>query len=181
MRIDEIAAMKLEHLTSGAFRVMKAKNENSVRYVPIHPIIEPLVEQLRKTSTDSYLISGLIEGGRDKKRSHFASKAFGRFLRANGFTDNTLNFHSLRRSFTQRAESATVPESTTKLLTGHARQSLTYGLYSPGPEFPTLAAAIAKVSFGPTADTTVVSLAAKATITERSRRRPARRKAAVAA
>jgi integrase len=176
MRIDEIAAMKLADLTAGAFRVMRAKNENSVRYVPIHPTIEPLVEQLRKSSTDEYLISGLIEGGRDRKRSHFASKAFGRFLRANGFTDTTLNFHSLRRSFTQRAESAAVPESTTKLLTGHARQSLTYGLYSPGPEFATLAAAIQKVSYGAASDTLVVSLAGKVTITERSRRRPLARR-----
>jgi integrase len=39
MRIKEIAAMKTEHLTDDAFRVMEAKNENSVRYVPIHSAI----------------------------------------------------------------------------------------------------------------------------------------------
>ena len=163
--------MKADHVTAGAFRVMEAKNENSVRYVPVHPIIEPMVARLIETSVDGHLITGLIPGGADGKRSHYASKAFGDFLRANGFKDTTLTFHSLRRSFTQRCETAGIPESTAKLLTGHARQSLTYGLYSPGPEYSSLTAAMQKVSYGPAADTLVVSLAARSAITKKSRRR----------
>jgi integrase len=171
LRIEEIAAMKTEHVAAGAFKVMEAKNENSVRYVPIHSVIEPMVARLLETSTDGFLISGLIPAGADGKRSHYASKSFGDFLRANSFTDTTLTFHSLRRSFTQRAEQAGIPESTAKLLTGHARQSLTYGLYSPGPEYSTLTAAMQKITYGPAADTLVVSLAGRSAITKKSRRR----------
>jgi len=38
-------------------------------------------------------------------------------------------------------------ESTVKLLVGHSRQSLTYGLYSPGTSFELLREAIEKVDF----------------------------------
>lgn len=172
LRIEEIAAMRTEHVTDDAFRVMEGKNENSVRYVPIHPHINPMVLHLLKTSSDGYVISGLLPGGKDGKRSHYASKKFGHFLRANGFEDNTLDFHSLRRSFTQRCENAEVPESTADLLTGHARQSLSYGLYSPGPEFPLLKQAVLKVTYGKGVDSLVQSLATSAEITVTSRRRP---------
>jgi integrase len=172
LRIEEIAAMKKEHIKDDAFRVMEAKNENSVRYVAIHPAIKPMVAHLLATSSDDYLISGLLPGGKDGKRSHYASKKFGTFLRSNGFEDRTLDFHSFRRSFTQRCENAGVPESTTQLLTGHARQSLTYGLYSPGPEFPALKKAVLQVSYGDAVDSLVKSLAKSSEITVKSRRRP---------
>jgi integrase len=176
MRIEEIAAMKTEHLTEDAFRVMEAKNENSVRYVPIHGAIAPMVKALTKSSSDGYLISGLLPGGADGKRSHYASRYFGNFLRKHGFTDKTLTFHSLRRSFAQRCEQAGIPESTAKLLTGHARQSLTYGLYSPGPEFPILTQAVEKVSYGETVDARIVALAKNVKITHRMRARARTRK-----
>jgi integrase len=171
MRIEEIAAMKVEHLTDKAFRVMEAKNENSVRYVPIHPAIKPMVSRLVETSGDGYLVSGLLTGGADGKRSHYASRYFGNFLRSHGFTDKTLTFHSLRRSFTQRCEQAEIPESTAKLLTGHSRQSLTYGLYSPGPEFPSLETALHKIGYGDLTDKHVRELAKDIKVTEMMRRR----------
>lgn len=173
MRIEEIAAMKTEHLTDNAFRVMEAKNENSVRYVPIHPVLKPIVSRLVETSADGYLVSGLLPGGADGKRSHYASRYFGNFLRSHGFTDKTLTFHSLRRSFTQRCEQAEIPESTAKLLTGHSRQSLTYGLYSPGPEFPALETALHKIGYGDATDKRVRELAASIQVTEKMRRRAA--------
>lgn len=57
--------MKTEHVTTDAFRVMDAKNTNSVRYVPIHATIAPMVSQLLATSCDGFLISGLLPGGAD--------------------------------------------------------------------------------------------------------------------
>lgn len=171
MRLEEIASVKLEHLAKDAIRVMEGKNPNSVRYVPLHPVIRPMVARLRETSSDEYLISGLLPGGADRKRSHYVSKRFGYWLRSNGFTDETLNFHSFRRSFAQRCEHAKIPESTAKLLMGHARQSLTFGLYSPGPDFPVLLKEMRKVSYGASVDALVAKLATKAEITTKSRRR----------
>jgi integrase len=86
--------MRLEQVTGDAFRIVEGKTGNSVRVVPMHSVLVPVVERLRQTSHDDYLISGLLPGGRDNKRSHFPSKYFGRFIRANGFTDPLLNFHA---------------------------------------------------------------------------------------
>jgi integrase len=171
MRLEELAGIKVEHISDDAMQVMEGKNENSVRYVPLHPAIRPMMRCLCATSSDGYVISGLLPGGADGKRSHHVSKRFGDFLRRNGFPKGEVDFHSFRRSFTQRCEHAEVPESTTQLLTGHARQSLTYGLYSPGPEFPTLQEAVTKVSYGKAVDALVEGLAQAARITTKSTRR----------
>lgn len=41
-------------------------------------------------------------------------------------------FHGLRNTFTEAMAAAAVPESTTQLIIGHKRPSLTYGHYSQG-------------------------------------------------
>jgi integrase len=171
MRLEEIASVKLEHLAKDAIRVMEGKNPNSVRYVPLHPAIRPMVARLKETSRDGFLISGLLPGGADGKRSHYVSKRFGYWLRSNGFTDETLTFHSFRRSFAQRCEHAKIAESTAKLLMGHARQSLTFGLYSPGPEFPVLLKEMRKVTYGASVDALAAKFATDAEITTKSTRR----------
>jgi integrase len=171
MRIDEIASLTRDNVTNNAFRIVEGKTEGSVRFVPIHPLIAPLVQKLKQDSTDGYLIPGLLNGGSDAKRSHYASKRFGYLIRSAGFTDRGLTFHTLRNAFMHRCELATVPESTTKLIVGHARQSLTYGLYSPGVEFDLLKKETGKVSYGK-ADAQVRKLGKNVKVTMRSRRRP---------
>jgi integrase len=178
MRIDEIAALTLADVSGDAFRISKAKNTNSIRFVPIHQSLAGMVERLKETATDGFLIPGLLSGGTDDKRSHVISNRFGRFLRTKGFGDD-LDFHSLRRSFSQRCEDAGIAESTAKLLTGHARQSMTYGLYSPGPEWPTLIAAMQKVTYGATTDALVVSLADSAVVTRKASAKKPKRSIAV--
>jgi integrase len=86
----------------------------------------------RCKSSRGYIFEGLAPGGPDKKRSWNVSKAFGHYTRKLDLGDKRQTFHSLRKTFTEVMEEAEVPESTTKLLIGHARKSLTYGLYSKG-------------------------------------------------
>jgi integrase len=174
-RIEELASMQVDHITDDALRVMEGKNANSVRYVPLHDVIKPMVRQLCRTSTDGYLISGLLPGGVDNKRSHYVSKRFGDLLRRNEFPEGEVDFHSFRRSFAQRCEQAGLPQSTAALLLGHARQSLTYGLYSPGPEFEALQVAMEKVTYGEPVDSRVRALTSRAAVTVRSTRRRVRR------
>jgi hypothetical protein len=57
-------------------------------------------------------------------------------------------FHALRKTFTEVMEGAEVPESTTKLLIGQKRASLTYGHYSKG-ERVKLRRAIEKLKYAP--------------------------------
>ena len=175
MRIDEIANMKLDNVSADAFAVTAGKTQASVRNIPQHPVIRPMVARLMATARDGYLLPGLLSGGADAKRGHLVSKQFGSTIRSLGFTDKALTFHTLRNSFMTRCEAAGVPESTTKLLVGHSRQSLTYGLYSPGIEFEKLAAAVASISYGKV-DAFVSSIGAKLTVKYNSRHR--RRRAA---
>src|SRR5262249_55723576 len=81
LRIEEIATLKKEETTDDAFRVVEGKTEAAVRFVPIHPAIARLVEQLKKHTGDEYLIPGLLRGGKDQLRSHYASKRFGLAIR----------------------------------------------------------------------------------------------------
>jgi integrase len=107
------------------------------------------VGHLKDTSKDGFLIPGAKAGGYDAKRSHYLSRTFGFAKKRLGFTDSALVFHTLRNSFMQRCEKAGVPERTVKQIVGHSRQdSLTYGLYSPGPGFDKLSEGVRKVSYG---------------------------------
>ena len=73
-----------------------------------------------------------MPGGPDKKRSWNVSKAFGHYTNKLKLGEQRQVFHALRNTFTEAMEAAEVPESTTKLLIGHKRGSLTYGHYSKG-------------------------------------------------
>jgi integrase len=145
----EIAELKLEHVSTDRLLIgqgdYRGKNENSQREVPLHPIIKPLVQHLRETSKDGYLIQGLKawEGDRYK----LSGKRFGS-LRDNLELGREVDFHSWRRTFTTRCEVAELMEHTIDTLTGHARQGMSMGTYSDGPEFKQLKAAIKKVSYG---------------------------------
>ncbi len=171
MRIEEIAQLRTSDVTTDhTFVIREGKTAAAVRRVPIHPAIAALVAQLRKQSKDGYLIPGGKAGGYDAKRSHYLSRAFGFAKKRLGITDKALVFHTLRNSFMQRCENAEVPERTVKLIVGHSRQdSMTYGLYSPGPSFDKLHDAVGKVSFGK-ADAFVEGLRGDAEVKRKSTR-----------
>lgn len=148
MRLAEICSMKVDdvNLEDGFMFVSAGKNQNSVRQVPIHSEILALITKLTRGSTDGYLITDLNEGGEDSKRSHGLGNRFSEYKKALfPKAGRTLAFHGLRTTFITAAETASIPESTVKLLVGHARQSMSYGHYSKGPHFDVLTAAMEKV------------------------------------
>ena len=157
MRIEEVCTLRVADCTDDVLRVTKAKNQNSIRAVPVHPAISALVKRLRANSSDGFMIPGLTRAGADKRRSHALGNRYRRYVERMGLP-KTLDAHGLRRSFIQRAEDAGVPVSTVKLLVGHARGDLTYGLYSTGPEWLRLVDAMGKVAYGPEVDALVRSL-----------------------
>lgn len=147
MRINELCELKTENITSDYFEVVESKNENSLRKIPIHDAIKPMVKKLIKNSKDGYLLTGLEGGGADNKRSHSIQKRFGNFIRTHVTKDKGLVFHSLRRAFTNKLEIAGVPVSTGELLLGHARQSMSYGRYSKSLPLEQLKKAVNLVSY----------------------------------
>lgn len=157
MRVDEISGMEVKHVDHESLFVQKGKNDNSIRHVPIHPVIAPLVATLAATSYDGYLISGITPTGYDKKHGVYISKRFS-IQRPNlDLTDPATTFHSLRHNFTSAAENAEIPETTVALLTGHKRQNITFGRYSEGREWTGLVNAMARITHRSEVDDLVAS------------------------
>ncbi|MBS1034919.1 tyrosine-type recombinase/integrase [Gluconobacter cerinus] len=119
----------------------EAKTANSVRRVPLHPIVQPIIERrlraVDQCDPDAPLFPDCKPGGVGMKRAHFFSQRFTDFRRAvlGRESDGELNFHSLRKNFGTymgRADRAGVSEcklSVTQKLIGHKAQSLTEAVY----------------------------------------------------
>lgn len=149
MRITEICSLEVVNVSKRGMQITKenAKNDNSVRMVPIHPMVAPLVERLVSTSYDGFLISGLKLAGQDKRRGAYPSKRFSELRKSLGLTDPETTFHSFRHNFITAAERCGVVRPTVEKIVGHARQGITLSRYSDGPEERQLIEAVAKVSF----------------------------------
>jgi site-specific recombinase XerD len=66
MRLNEVCGLRVEDVTKTHFYVAEGKNKNSLRYIPVHKKIAPLVADLVKHAKGDYLIPGLKLGGDDK-------------------------------------------------------------------------------------------------------------------
>jgi hypothetical protein len=137
-----------------------------VREVPIHGALRGLIAALLDHD-DRHLIPGLLEAGRDKKRSVYVAKRAAWHLRRQmKITDPTVvASHSLRHAFIGACERASVPENVTKLIVGHSRgESITYGSpgasYSSSLPFEQLAQAVSRVTHGKALDGIVERLGA---------------------
>jgi integrase len=134
-RLDELCALRQEDVHNRSdgwwLSIRQGKTEAAVREVPVHAMAAHVIERRRK-SADGFLFAGLLPGGPDKKRSWNVSKAFGHYTHKVVPSEERQTFHRLRNTFTEAMEEAAVPESTTQLIIGHKRQSLTYGHYSQG-------------------------------------------------
>ena len=147
MRLEEICSMKTKYVSNGFMSIRGGKTDAATRDVPVHPVIEKLLEHLISKSTDGYLLSGLKSGGYDNKRSWNIQKQFGRKRNKLGIPDNK-KFHCLRKNFSTALENASVPENIAQQLVGHLKKSMTYSLYSQGATHDVLKKEISKISFG---------------------------------
>lgn len=149
-RLDELCALTVGdvHQRDDGWwiTIREGKTEAALRDIPVHESAAHVLKRRLKSTKSSFLIDGLVAGGPDKKRSWHVSKAFGRYTRKLGLGEKRQVFHALRNTFIEVMEAAEVPESTVKLITGHARQSMTFGRYSKGERVP-LRAAINKLRY----------------------------------
>jgi integrase len=134
-RLDELCALKVDDVQKREdgwwITIAGGKTEAAVRDVPVHNSAAHILERRHK-SAKRFLFDALIPGGPDKKRSWNVSKAFGHYTRDLDLGAARHTFHELRNTFVEAMEAAEVAESTTKLIVGHARSSMTYGRYSKG-------------------------------------------------
>lgn len=174
MRREEVATLDVQSIEGKALLVEEGKTGAATRRVPIHSAIAPLLKRLAKTSSDGYLIPGLLRGGPDQKRGWLLGKRFGHAIRQLGIADLQLDFHAFRNTVVTQLEEKGVPVPTIQLIVGHERQGVTLGIYSGGVSDSVKRAALQKVSFGKL-DAFVAE--AGATVTVRASARPRKRKA----
>ena len=94
---------KIKDIDNRCFHVKEGKTRAAARAIPIHPLIEPIIENLKDSSKDEYLIRGIKSGGYDNKRSWNFQKKLTRLRQKLGMPEG-VNFHTLRKTFATRME-----------------------------------------------------------------------------
>ena len=150
-RIEEICAAKFADikdnasLFTSALHIRAAKTTAGIREVPLHSHLKGLMARLKRESTDGYLLSGLTFN-KYQDRSNAIGKRFGRLKVSMGH-DAQHVFHSIRKTFVTLSENAGIPENVVADIVGHARPTLTFGLYSGGNSIEVKRKAIEKVKY----------------------------------
>ncbi|WP_405233600.1 DUF6538 domain-containing protein [Lentisalinibacter salinarum] len=167
-RAGEIAELRTEDAQDGILRIYEdreagrhVKTESSVRNVPIHPVIQPVIDAMREESTDDFLLPGLRRAkSRDGSRAHTIGNKMMQVVREKAkVTDPKLVLHGLRNTWETAAGRAGVSKEMRDFITGHKAQDVATVHYYGGPAMEQLEKAIRKVSFGPEVDAYVKKLA----------------------
>lgn len=134
-RIEEICRLETRDILTSegvkCFYIRDGKTENAERIVPIHKTLKPIVKRLIKDSEDQFLIP---VSGRNKygNRSDSLGKQFGRLKKSLGFGSEFV-FHSLRKSFITFLQNNDIPGLTIASIVGHETGTITFDVYSAGP------------------------------------------------
>jgi integrase len=156
-RLNEICALSAEDVDEvrHAIKIGDSKTEAGKRMIPVHdgvwPIVQRRLEQTMRASSSQAqapLFPELPPQGPDRKRSWYTSKKFTTFRRRVLGADDTVDFHSLRRTFATYLEHAQrqsldVNPGIIAELMGHEKGTLALSLYSGGYRIEHLQKAIA--------------------------------------
>lgn len=102
-RIEELCSLRTEHADASALHIADAKTAAGIRDVPVHPAIKDLVEALKSSSTDGFLLSGLTLN-KYGDRSNAIGKRFGRLKTDLGFGDQGVSEFLCKRVGLQLTE-----------------------------------------------------------------------------
>ncbi len=130
MRIEECCQLKVEDVHKDWFAVANSKTTAGLREVPIHNSLSATMKRLVRDSKDGYIIPGL-RTVRSGKRSTSISSRFGTLKTRMGFGPEHV-FHSIRKTVITIFENAGCPEGVVADIVGHAKKTITFGLYSGG-------------------------------------------------
>lgn len=129
-RIEELCALKLNDCTTEVLNITDSKTEAGIREVPVHSLLVPVIERLKKNDADDYLLGGLTFN-KYGDRSNAIGKRFGRLKASLGFPSKKV-FHSIRKTVVTLLENAGISENLAADIVGHEKPRITYGLYSGG-------------------------------------------------
>lgn len=94
-----------------------------------------------------FIFPDLLEGGRDKKRSHYTSRQYTAIRRNLAIPDGT-DFHSFRRNFMTLLENLGVDYITVARYVGHQIPTLMHSTYSGGSARETSLKLANQVNYG---------------------------------
>ena len=94
----------------------------------MHNEVSQVVERLKQSSTDGFLLSGETTANATGKRSKGLSQRFSRHKQELGFGNKVYTFHSFRSTLAKRFESAGVEEIRAARIIGQKVKSMTYGI-----------------------------------------------------
>jgi len=151
MRLDEICDLQNKNIEDNCFRVEKGKTKAAVRDIPVHPLVQPIIDKLKDSAKDEYLISAINSGGYDNKRSWNFQKKLGRLRKKIGIPIE-INFHTLRNTFATKMENLGIPTNHINKLMGHKHNNMSLDIYSTGMEIEHLVESINKLTYGEEVD-----------------------------
>jgi len=144
-RIEELCALKAEHVKGDYFAVTDAKTAAGWRDVPIHAELAQTMACLIDKSSDGYVLSEL-PANKYGDRSNAIGKRFGTLKRKLGYGPEHV-FHSIRKTVVTILENAGVSENVVADIVGHEKPRITYGLYSGGATLAVKRGALAKLAY----------------------------------
>lgn len=131
-RIAELCSLQVSDvdLSIGGITIREAKTDAGVRVIPIHGSLMPLVVRLIDGRATGWLLVGLA-ANRHGDRSNAIGKRFGRLKTSLGYGPEVV-FHSIRKTVATMLEQSGVVEGIAADILGHAKRTMSYGLYSSG-------------------------------------------------
>jgi hypothetical protein len=144
-RIEELGSLTKDTCKNGMFDIRDSKTGAGIRQVPIHPALLPLVTRMLEESKDGYLIPSNAKNQYGNRTAPLSQK-FGRLKTELGFGPE-LVFHSTRGTLVTLMHRAGVDEGFSADIVGHAKKTMTYGLYSSGSSMSQKLDAISKVNY----------------------------------
>lgn len=170
-RREELCSMRVANVTEAAMFNPSGKTPSARRMIPVHPVIRPLVTRLSETSSDGFLIPGLLTSGADDKRGILVGKRLAYAIRKAGITDESLVAHGFRHSVETQMEAAGVSLRMRQQILGHRSLTITEEHYTDPASVERRAAAIKVVSYGKEVTALVKAGGKKVAITTVSSRR----------
>ena len=145
MRLDEICSLKKSDLDEDCFLVTTGKTGSSIRKIPIHKILIPLVKGLYDSTSHDNLIEGLKSYHGD--RSHYVGKIMTTRRKQLGFEKRKYTFHSFRSNFMTEMDNLGTKLSITQTIVGHTHKNLVRDVYSSGVRIERQRDALNRLSF----------------------------------
>lgn len=123
MRLSELLGAKKENIKDGFITLVQAKNQSSIRTIPIHPKTQHIIDHYLEGKTQTLFYDRYIPVA----PSRFHSVCIPKLEKLLGVRHLS---HDARHTFITRAHELGIDELTVKKIVGHAPESITARVYT---------------------------------------------------